>query len=112
MGPGGGVESLCRGLDAAVECEPVCPAFLGQSRVCVVCRGGGVFMCVSGVYSRDVLWVVGVSKGVCLGFLGWRPGGLLPGPSLCCILSHQSQPLLALTRLAWSLWPGQTPGPS
>ena len=37
------------------------------------------------MYSRDVLWVVGVSKGVCLGLLGWRLGW---GSSLCSILSH------------------------
>lgn len=37
---------------------------------------------------ETVLWVVGVSGGVCLGLLGWRPEGLLPDNSLCPVPSH------------------------
>lgn len=39
------MESLCRGLDAAVECEPVCPAFLGQRAGCVLSAVGVVCLC-------------------------------------------------------------------
>lgn len=35
VGPDGGV--VCRGMDTAVECEPVGPAFLGRRVGCVCC---------------------------------------------------------------------------
>lgn len=88
---------LCRGVDGAVECEPLCPAFSGWRAMCELTAKGMVCLWPSEwqVICREVLWVVGVSKGVCLGLLGWRPAGLLPATPSAPFLPPCSSPFSA-----------------